>query len=125
MKIKTMIATLAFMAVSMTAFAQTEKTNKELSTEYKHQIAILNAEIKTLKAKSKADPTNAEYITEMAAKKADLADVKNKKKIVDTAIKTEKANQKAIEKAEKAKKKAEAAAKAAEEMKKNLAKQAK
>lgn len=119
MKIKTIIATLAFMLVSVATFAQSNKSNEQLSTEYKNQIAVLKAEIKTLKAKQKAEPTVAAHVTDMAQKKSELETLQKKKKIIDNAIKTEKANKKAIEAAEKAKRKAEAAAKAAEDLKKN------
>lgn len=119
MKLRNILAAMALVAIPALSFAQTTKSNEELSTEYKYTINILKAEIKTLKAKLKADPTVASYVTEMNEKKAELKNVKNKKAIVDKAIKTEKAHKKAIEKLERAKSKAEKAAKEAEEMKKH------
>ena len=118
MKIKNIIAALALIAIPALSFAQTNKSNEELSTEYKLKINVLKSEIKTLKAKQKAEPSVASYVTEMNEKKAELKSIQNKKAIVDKAIKTEKARKKAVDKLEKAKAKAEQAAKDAENMKK-------
>lgn len=117
MKIKTIIAALAFIAMPSFAFAQSAKSNAELSKELGHQISILNAEIKTLKAKRKADPTNADYVTEQAKKEGELKNVKEQKKILDTAIKAEKTSKKETQQAEKALKKHENASKDAEAVK--------
>lgn len=118
MKIKNIIAALALIAIPALSFAQTNKSNEELSTEYKLKINVLKSEIKTLKAKQKAEPSVASYVTEMNEKKAELKSIQSKKAIVDKAIKTEKARKKAVDKLEKAKAKAEQAAKDAENMKK-------
>lgn len=84
--------------------------NKALSSQYKRQITILGHELKALKAKVKANPSDINLSVELEKKKVELKDVKEKKKIVDTAIKTEKASQKAAKAAEKAKIKAAKAA---------------
>lgn len=93
-------------------------TNVQLSEQYKLQINVVNNEIKTLKSQAKlykADAAkSAEVAAQLAAKKAELADLKAKKRIADKAVKTEKASKKAAEKALKAQKKAaDAAEKAA------------
>lgn len=93
-------------------------TNVQLSEQYKLQINVVNNEIKTLKSQAKlykADAVKAaEVASQLAAKKAELADLKAKKRIADKAVKTEKASKKAAEKALKAEKKAaDAAEKAA------------
>lgn len=117
MKIKTIMAALAFMAMPAFAFAQSDKTNEQISKELGHQISILNAEIKTLKAKRKADPTNAEYVTEQAKKEGELKQAREQKKILDTAIKAEKTSKKETQQAEKALKKHESASQDAEALK--------
>ena len=86
--------------------------NKALSAQYKSQITILGHEMKALKAKIKANPTDTQLRVELESKKAEVDALKEKKKIVDTAIKADKAHQKAVKAAEKAKQKA---AKAAED----------
>ncbi len=118
MKLKNIIAAMALIAIPALTYAQKDKSNEELSIEYKLKINVLKSEIKTLKAKQKAEPSVASYVTEMNQKKAELKTVQNKKKIVEKAIKTEKAHKKAIAKLEKAKANAEQAAKDAEKMKK-------
>ena len=126
MKLKTIIATLALVAIPALSFAQTqvqaqeivEVSNEQLSSDYKLKIEVLKHEIKTLKAKQKAEPSNPAHVTEMISKKSELKDLQAKNKIVDKAIKTEKAMKRANEKAEKAKAKAEKAMKEAESMRK-------
>lgn len=122
MKLKTIIASIAIALIPSIGFAQSTKTNAQLSEEYKHEINVINAEIKTLKAKKKQDPTNVTIDAEMVNKKAALQTAKSRKKIVDTAIKAEKAKQKAAKKAQKAHEKAERAHAAAEKMKQGLVK---
>ncbi|MBO7067422.1 MAG: hypothetical protein J6W52_01910 [Bacteroidaceae bacterium] len=90
--------------------------NKALSNQYKSQITILGHEIKALKAKIKANPSDINLNVELERKKVELSDIKEKKKIVDTAIKTEKASQKAAKAAEKARVKAEKAAEKANKL---------
>lgn len=84
--------------------------NKALSAQYKSQITISSHELKALKARVKANPSDMKLNVEMEQKKAELKDLKEKKKIVDTAIKTEKASRRAEKAAEKAKIKAAKAA---------------
>lgn len=124
MTIKNIIVAMALAIVPAIGFAQ-DKSNEELSTEYKYKINVLKSEVKTLKAKMKAEPTNADFVVQFNEKKAELKTAQNEKKVIDKAIKTEKAQKKAAEKAEKALKKAEKAAKDAEELKALKAKQAK
>jgi len=84
--------------------------NKALSAQYKSQITILNHEIKALKARVKANPSDVNVQMEMERKKEELRAVKEKKSVVDAAVKTEKASRKAAKAAEKARLKAEKAA---------------
>ncbi|MCQ2093706.1 MAG: hypothetical protein MJY81_01760 [Bacteroidaceae bacterium] len=116
MTVKNIILAMALAVAPVLGFAQ-NKTNEALSTEYKYKINVLKSEIKTLKAKMKAEPTNATYVVDLNSKKAELKVAQNEKKIIDKAIKTEKKQKKAAEKAEKALKAAEKAAKDADELK--------
>ena len=107
--------------VSANSDPQNDKTltNAQLSTQYKRQIDVINSEIKTLKAQAKLYKEDAAKAAEVASmlgsKKSELKNIQQKKKVVDKAIKTEKASKKAAEKAVKAQRKAqEAAAKAAQ-----------
>lgn len=109
MTIKNIIAALAIIAMPTFTFAQ-EKSNQQLSTEYKYKISALKSEIKALKSKIKLEPGNATFVTDMNMKKAELKTAQNEKKVIDKAIKTERAQRKAAEKAQKA---ADKAAKAA------------
>lgn len=123
MKLKTIIAALALAAIPMMGFAQEEeKSNAVLSAEYKHEIKALNAEIKALKSRKNLDPTNASIDNEIVQKKAELATARSRKKIVDKAIKAEKAHAKAIKAAQKAKEKAERATATANKMKAGMKK---
>jgi len=90
--------------------------NKALSAQYKSQITVLGHEIKALKAKVKANPTDAKLRVDLESKKGELDALKEKKKIVDAAIKTDKASQKAAKAAEKAKQKAAKAAEKASKL---------
>lgn len=90
--------------------------NKALSAQYKSQITILGHEMKALKAKIKANPTDTNLRVELETKKGELDSIKEKKKIVDDAIKADKASQKAAKAAEKAKLKAEKAAEKASKL---------
>ena len=91
--------------------AQNKSTlsDKTLSAEYKQEIKVLDAEIKTLKVKLKGDPKNAELRSDLDVKQTALKDVKGKKKVIDDAIKSKAASEKAAKNAEKAAKKAEKA----------------
>jgi hypothetical protein len=90
--------------------------NKALSAQYKSQITILGHEMKALKAKIKANPTDTNLRVELETKKGELDSIKEKKKIVDDAIKADKASQKAAKAAEKARQKAEKAAEKASKL---------
>ncbi len=125
MKIKTLLAALFVATIPMMGFAQDNKSNAELSEQYKQEIKVIKQEIKLLKEKKKLDPTNSSYVSDLVEKNAELKTVQSRKKIVDTAIKADKAHKKAIEKAEKAKAKAEKSAAVAEKMKKDALKKAK
>ena len=97
MTIKNIIAALAIIAMPTFTFAQ-EKSNQQLSTEYKYKISALKSEIKTPKSKIKLQPGNAAFVTDMNTKKAELKTAQSEKKVIDKAIKTEKAQRKAAEK---------------------------
>ena len=88
-----------------------------LSAQYKQEINILNLEIKTLKAKLKADSSNGDLKRELSAKQIELKEVKSNKKIIDKAIKSKAASEKAQKKAEKAQEKAKKAASDAKKVK--------
>lgn len=117
MKIKTFIAAIILMAAPAICFAQTNKSNEQLSKDLKNQIEILNAEVKTIKAKLKADPTNSELINQKTQKEAELKKAKEQKKTIDAAVSAAKKSKKETEQAEKAQKKNESAARDAEKMK--------
>ena len=84
-----------------------ELSDKALSAQYKFEISVLNAEIKTLRIKSKGDQKNLELRSELIDKQEQLKEVKSKKRIIDNAIKTKAASEKAAIKAEKAELKAQ------------------
>lgn len=116
MNLKTILAVIALMLMPAMTFAQT-KGNEQLSKELKQQIDILSAEVKTVKAKLKADPANTDLLAEKATKEAELKKVKDQKKTIDTAIKAAKTSKKETEQAEKAAKNMESATKDAERLK--------
>ena len=82
-------------------------TDKELSQHFAQRTDELNAEIKLIQTKLKADKNNVELHTQLNNCKSELTCVKNNKKIVDNAIKTRAKADAAVEKAEKAIQKAE------------------
>ena len=105
---------LALLSMPVVCSAQSDDMvkNKALSAQYKSDITIVNHELKALKAKVKANPSDVNLNVELK-KKVELKDLKGKKKIVDEAIKAEKASLKAAKAAEKARlKHAKAAEKA-------------
>lgn len=120
MKIKTIIAAIAFMAIPTFAFAQSDKSNEQLSKELGHQIEIISADLKAVKARLKADPANTDFIKDKAEKEAALKEAKEQKKVIDSAIKTAKISKKETEQAEKAQKKFESASKTAERLKNSV-----
>ena len=107
---------LALFSLPVVCSAQSEDMvkNKALSAQYKNEITIATHELKALKAKVKANPSDVNLNVELEKKKIALKDLKDKKKIVDDAIKTEKASLKAAKAAEKARIKAEKAAQKAQ-----------
>ena len=107
---------LALFSLPVVCSAQSEDMvkNKALSAQYKSDITIASHELKALKARVKANPSDVNLNVELEKKKIALKELKDKKKIVDDAIKTEKASLKAAKAAEKAKIKAEKAAQKAQ-----------
>ena len=80
-----------------------ELTDRELSAKYKQEIDILTSEIKTIKLKLKADSDNKVQLqSDLEDKTNELKEVKNKKNIIDNAIKSKAASEKAAKNAEKA-----------------------
>ena len=84
-------------------------SDKALSAQYKYEIDVLNSEIKTAKVKLKADQNNLDLRKDFEEKQSQLKDIKAKKKVIDDAIKSKAASEKAAKKAEKASEKAEKA----------------
>lgn len=103
------------------AMADDEMSNEEASTLYGKKIDIVKSEIVTLKKKHKLDPSDAQVTIDLQSKQVELETLKQKKSIVDAAIKADKqqikadkAQKKAEKNAEKAQASAESAAKRAE-----------
>ena len=105
-----LIAAMFCMPVVCSAQSEDMVKNKALSAQYKNEITIATHELKALKAKVKANPSDVNTNVELEKKKIAIKELKDKKKVVDDAIKTEKASLKAAKAAEKAKVKAEKAA---------------
>jgi len=84
-----------------------DMTDKEVSAHFQQKIDELNAEIKLINTKLKADKENVDLHKNLVQCKNDLATFKSKKKIVDNSIKTRAKADAAIVKAEKAIQKAE------------------
>ena len=115
---------LLFMAIALTgvfstinAQSKSGLSDKALSTQYKHEIDVLNSEIKTIKIKLKSDKENTDLKKELAVKQVELKELKEKKNVIDNAIKSKAAHEKAQNKAEKAQKKSEKAASDAQKVK--------
>ena len=72
MNIKTIIAAAAIALAPAFAFAQSLEANKAQSDNLDMKIDIVQAEIKTLKAKKKAEPANLQHEADLAAKQAEL-----------------------------------------------------
>ena len=107
MRLKTIIAAIAFMAIPACSFAQSTKADEQLSEELKNQISILKADIKALKARKKADPKSITILTELSQKQTELKDLKRQKKVFDNAISAYNKAKKETKQAEKAKEKLE------------------
>lgn len=108
----------ATMCMPVLAMAQDGLTDAQLSEQYKKEINVKNLEIKTLKAKMKADPKDASLSSALAETKAQLEELKSKKKIIDANISAQKAAEKAEKKLKAAQQKAEKAAEKAESVRK-------
>jgi len=119
MNVKSIIAAIVLVAAPLCANAQSDKSNEALSNDLKHQINILNADIKAIKARKKADPSNAEYDTQLTQKQQELKTAKERKSVIDDAIKAAKKSEKETKQAEDAKKKAEKAHSKAESLRKS------
>lgn len=98
-----------------------DMTDKQASAYFQQKINELNAEIKLVNTKLKADKSSVELHNQLDNCKKELSIAKRIKKTIDTSIKErEKADkalaaaEKAMEKAEKAKEKAKEQAKKAE-----------
>lgn len=117
LSIKTLLlcATLCMPAL---ALAQDKLTDAQMSEKFKNEIAVKNLEIKTVKAKMKADPKNSSLSSELSALKAELEELKNNKKVIDAHISAQKAAEKAEKKLKAAQQKAEKAAAKAETIRK-------
>lgn len=105
---------LACMAMALTGMLgvlnaqdKTVLSDKALSSQYKYEIDVLSTEIKTAKVKLKADQKNPELRADLENKEAHLKEIKAKKKVIDDAIKSKEASEKAAKKADKAAKKAD------------------
>jgi hypothetical protein len=111
-KLFLLLMTIALTGVFSVINAQDKSglSDKALSAQYKHEINLLNSEIKTVKIKLKADKDNSELKKDLAVKQEDLKELKSKKGVIDKAIKSKAAAEKAQSKAEKAQKKAEKSA---------------
>lgn len=117
LSIKTLLL-CATLAMPMVAMAEDHLTDAQLSAQYKKEIAVKNAEIKTIKAKMKADPNDTSLSAELASLKAALEELKSDKKTIDANIRAQKAAEKAEKKLKAAKEKAEKAAEKAKEVRK-------
>lgn len=116
MNIKSFAIALALMLMPALSFAQTTKSNEALSAELKNKIEVINADIKVLNAKLKADKENQTLISELSIKKDELKKAKEQKKIIDNAISAEKNAQKQAKAAEKASEANAAASKTADKL---------
>ena len=120
-KLFLLFMTIALTGVFGTVNAQNKSglSDKALSAQYKQEIDILTSEIKTIKVKLKADSANSDLKKELAVKEVELKEAKANKKVIDNAIKSKAASEKAQKKAEKAQEKADKAAINAQKVKEN------
>jgi hypothetical protein len=99
-----------FIAVSgLFSSINAQVSDKAMSAKYKEEINIVSSEIKTLKLKLKSDADNIELKSELREKSDTLKDLKDKKAVIDKAIKSKAASERAAKKAEKAAEQAEKA----------------
>jgi hypothetical protein len=106
-KIVLFCVTVALISVSGVMKAQQRKaatgiSDRALSAQYKHRIEVLESEIKTVRLKLRVDETNVELQTDLAVKQAKVKELKSKKKVVDSAIKSRAASEKARERVRRA-----------------------
>lgn len=117
---KTILAAIAFLAVPALTFADPDFSHEQRSDELGKKIDVVQAEIKTLKAKKKAEPSNLQIPADLAAKQAELKQLKQEKAVYDTAIKARKKSEKQTKQAKKAAAKHEKAAAKASTVKTGL-----
>ena len=96
------LLSLFFFGFTAVGNAQDELSDKALSAKYKQELKILDAEMKTIKAKIKADSANAALKAELIHKKEAYDELKKKKSTIDKAISQKKTADKAAKKADKA-----------------------
>lgn len=107
----------AALALPMMTMADDNLTDEQLSAQFKKEINVKTLEIKTVKAKMKAYPTDTTLAVQLTNLKAELEELKSNKKAIDANIKAQKAAAKAQKKLKAAQEKAEAAAQKAKEAK--------
>ena len=112
-----MTMVLAGMFNAINAQNTSNLSDEALSAQYKHEINVLNSQIKTLKLQLKTDKENGPLKVDLAVKQAQLKELKNKKSVIDDAIKSKNAAAKAAKKANDAQRKAEQLASDAQKLK--------
>jgi len=108
---------IALTGVFSTINAQKDISDEALSAKYKHEISVLESEVKTVKLKLKVNKSDSDLQTELAKHQSEIKSLKAKKKTVDGAIKSKKAADKAKTKAEKALRKSESDASDVQQLK--------
>ena len=112
-----MTMVLAGMFNAINAQNTSNLSDVALSAQYKHEIDVLNSQIKTIKLQLKTDKENGALKVDLAQKQAKIKELKSKKSIIDNAIKSKKTAEKATKKAEDAQRKAEQLASDAQKLK--------
>jgi len=112
--IKKIVLMTALALAAVPAVADDEMSNQEASALYSKKIDIVKSEIVTLKKKHKLDPADEHVSIDLQGKQVELETLKQKKSIVDAAIKAEKEQEKKDKAAQKAVKNADKAAASAE-----------
>lgn len=108
---------LAFALVAMPAFCFAQADNAQLAKSLGDKIEVTSLEVKALKKQLKLEPANTQIATDIAAKEAEISQMRAQKKTLDKAVKTTKSAEKERKQAEKANKQYEKAAKEAESLK--------
>lgn len=98
----------------------TDKSNELLSDELDNKIDVMKMELKVLKEKKKADPTNNSIKAQIASQETQIKEVKRQKKTIDAAIKADKVSRKEAKQAEKALEQHEEASKKADKVKEDM-----